>query len=76
MIDTIANTAVASATTIIAKRRRNTDSKVNINSKKGGAWRLPPFCCFTESTRKRAKSTYVSRATRTAKAVWLAVVQL
>jgi len=35
-----------------------------------------PFCQFAESAVKRASSTYVSRATRTAKAVCSALVQL
>src|SRR5260370_34053245 len=35
-----------------------------------------PFRFLTVSSRKRAKSTYVSRATRTAKALGSAVVQL
>jgi len=50
----------------------------NIASEKAkwGAGRLPIFVNFAVSPRKRANCTYVSRATRTARAVCSAIVQL
>ena len=75
MIATIAGTALASVGFIITSLRRNTNSNHQRGKRKGEPGGSP-FRYFTVSPPKRAKSTYVSRATRTAKAVCLVVVQL
>jgi len=69
MTATIAGTVTSSATAIITSPRRSTDLRSAMHKAKGGAWRLPPLLSYYMSSRKRARSTYVSRATRTAKAV-------
>jgi len=68
MIATIAGTTVANVTAIITSHRRSADSRTLLEKAKGEPGGSP-FRYFTVSSRKRAKSTYVSRATRTAKAV-------
>jgi hypothetical protein len=69
MIATIAGTPVASLTVIITRVQRNTSLKTFMLKAKGGSLAASPFHFFTVSSRKRAGSTHVSRATRTAKAV-------
>jgi hypothetical protein len=76
MIDTIAATAaVGDTTTIIGHRRVTKFQRIPVVNKKGGAGKLLLFS-LSVSSRKRANSTYVSRATRTAKAVCSVLVQL
>jgi len=67
-------TAAASIIITVTLQLRSTHPKISVERKRG-TWRFP-FFPFAVSSRKRASSTYVSRATRTARAVCLALVQL
>jgi len=69
MIATITGTPTAGITAIITNLQCNIDASTFAWKAKGGSRQAPPFCFSTVSSRKRARSTYVSRATRTAKAV-------
>ena len=67
-------TATASIIVTVTLQLRGTPPRSLVRKKgePGGS----PFFLFAVSSRKRASSTYVSRATRTARAVCLALVQL
>jgi hypothetical protein len=68
-------TATASIIITVTLQLRSTHPRSLVQRKKGEPGGSP-FFLFAVSSRKRASSTYVSRATRTARAVCLALVQL
>ena len=75
MTGIIAITVAESTAITITLLLRNIRLNSRLKSKKGEPGGSP-FCHFAVSSRKRARSTYVSRATRTARAVCSALVQL
>jgi hypothetical protein len=74
MIVTTTGAVTAGGTITIARLRRNI--RKNSNAKQKGSLAAPLFANFAVSLRKHADYAYVSRATRTAKAVCSALVQL